>query len=167
MDYDSRRWTGRYAPGERPPELGGPQAERHRYVRWMLLVIIVLTLVLTITPFLAHDGAGQTPTSPFILLSLSLVASGRSPFARGLRSDYDEFERQALLQAYKRAYAGIVGLLLVAFGWFAVASGRGWPMPRDGWHWASWAAALLVIASNLPVMLAEFAIPFPDQEDAA
>ena len=161
MDYDSRRWTGRYAPGEAPP--GWSRPYRSHSLRWTLLAIIALTLALAIVQVRFDIGEG---IAPMFVAGLS-VAAGRSPFARGRGRDYDEFERQALMQAHRRAYAAISTLAVLAMAWCAVASRYHWPMPDGFWDWATWVAALLIVASNLPAMLAEFAIPFPDQEDAA
>lgn len=162
MGYDSRRWTGRYAPGERPPEFGGGPAYRHRSLRWWLLGVVVTALLVAIAQVWLNIGEAF---APMFVAGLS-IASGRSPFARGRRAPYDAFEMLALMQAHRRAYVAISTVAVMALGWCAVASRYRWPLPHSFWDWATWAAAMLIVASNLPVMLAEFAIPFPDQEDA-
>lgn len=162
MRYDSRRWTGRPAPGEKSSECAN-RPYRNRTLRWWLVGVVVLAIGLAVAQVWQDVGLNF---GALVIAGLS-AASGRSPFARANYRDYDEFEKQALMQAHHRAYTTMMVLALTAMGWCALASHYGWPMPRQFSDWATWAAALLVIGTNLPVLLAEFAIPFPDQEDAA
>lgn len=170
MGCDSRRWTGRYAPGEMPPEFAGGRPYRSRRLRWWLLVAVIGCLGLAVAQLWLPDGHGSSlPIGWFIATAALNLPAGRSPFAKGSwsRGDYDEFERTALMRATLRAYWVVTLLGAGALGWCAIASARGWPMPHRWGDWAVWALALVATASNLPTLFAEFAIPFPDQEDIA
>lgn len=168
MGHDSRRWTGRYAPGEAPPEFARPY--RNRHLRWWLVVAVVGSLALAVGQPLIPDAHGSNlPVGWFVATAMVNVPRGRSPFARSRWSGggYDEFEREAVLRATRNAYRVIVVLAVAALGWCAVASAHGLPMPHRWGDWAVWALALAAIASNLPALFAEWAIPFPEPEDAA
>lgn len=169
MGHDSRRWTGRYAPGERPPEFAGDRPYRSRHLRWWLLVAVIGSVALGIAQLWLPVGHGGLPISWFVATATMSLPSGRSPFAKGSWSlgDYDEFERAALMRATLRAYWVVTLLGAGALGWCAIASVSGLPMPHRWGDWAVWALALAAIASNLPALFAEFAIPFPDKEDLA
>jgi hypothetical protein len=166
MRYDSRRWTGRTTVDE----LGarGDRPSRYRAVRWMLAFVFGMSLFVAIAQVVVPSGDRQDAlTHLAILFSAFGTASGCSSFARRRCRDYDEFERTVIMQAHRRAYRLIFALVALPFIWCAVATAQAWPMPRHPLDWLVWAVSLLVIASNLPVMLAEFAISFPEQEDAA
>ncbi len=169
MGYDSRRWTGRYAPGEMPAEFAGGRPYRSQRLRWWLLVAVVVSLGLAIAQIWVPDSHNGLPVGWFVATAIMNLPAGRSPFAKGSwsRGDYDEFERAALMRATLRAYWVVAALGVAALGWCAVATAYRWPMPHRWGDWAVWGLALLAIASNLPALFAEWAIPFPDPEDAA
>lgn len=168
MGYDSRRWTGRYAPGEMPPEFAGGRPYRSRSLRWWLFVAVIGSIALAFGQLGLPDDHG-VPVGWFVAMGIMNLSAGRSPFARGSwsRGDYDEFERAALMRATQRAYWVVTSLGAGALGWCALATSYGWPMPHRWGDWAVWALALAAVASNLPALFAEWAIPFPTLEDAA
>ncbi|PVE58099.1 hypothetical protein DC429_08205 [Arthrobacter sp. TPD3018] len=166
MGYDSRRWTGRYAPGEMPPEFGGGRPYRSRKLRWWLLVAVIVSVALAVGQMWLPDDHG-VPLGWFVITTAMNVGAGRSPFAKNKWGDYDEFERGALMRATQRAYWVVTALGAGALGWCATATAYGWPMPHRWGDWAVWGLALAATATNLPALFAEWAIPFPDPEDAA
>ena len=170
MGYDSRRWTGRYAPGEMPPEFAGGRPNRRRSLRWWLMAAVVVSLGLALVQFwVPGDQRTGLPIGWFVVIGIMNMGSGRSPFAKGgwMQDSYDEFERAALMRATQRAYWVVTLLGAGAFGWCALATSYGWPMPHRWGDWAVWGLALAATASNLQTLFAEWAIPFPDPEDAA
>jgi hypothetical protein len=170
MGFDSRRWTGRYAPGEMPPEFAGARPYRSRHLRWWLLIAVILSIGLAVAQLWMPDGHnGSLPFFWFMITGAMNVPAGRSPFAKGswLLGNYDEFERMALMRATLHAYRVVAALSVGALAWCAIASACNWQMPHRWQDWAIWALTLVATATNLPALFAEFAIPFPDREDAA
>ncbi|WP_203310250.1 hypothetical protein [Sphingomonas beigongshangi] len=170
MAYDSRRWTGRYARGEMPPEFAGGRPYRSRHLRWYLLAAVVGSVALAVAQPLLPDAHGSSlPLGWFVAMAMFNVSRGRSPFARDqwYVGRHDEFEREAILRATQWAYRIVVILMIAALTWCAVATAYALPMPRRWGDWAVWALTLAAVASNLPTLFAEFAIPFPSDEDAA
>lgn len=162
MSYGSRRWTGRIVVDPRKEPMTRPA--RYRHVRWLLVLVIGISLGVAVMQ-VALPGTDRTDALAHlaILFAGFGAASGCSSFARSRWRDYDEFERTVLMRAHRRAYGVTVALVMIAFTWCTAAVAQGWPMPRHPFDWLVWAASLLVISSNLPVILAKFAIPFPDQ----
>ncbi len=169
MHYDSRRWTGRYRPGEMPSEFRTTHPYRRRALRWVLLAIVIGSIGIAVAqPLFPSDGGAGLPFGALIALVVVNVAAGQSPFARaGMKADrYDEFERVALERATSHAYSALSVLAAAAFGWCAFASARDLPMPHHWGDWATWAITFLAVASNLPAMLAEFMVPMPGDDEA-
>ncbi len=168
MGYDSRRWTGRYAPGEMPPEFAGVRPYRSPYLRWKLLGANVCAVVFAIGElWIPSPHQPSMALLWFLALGGLNVATDRSPFARaGGRAHHDEFERATLMLAKDRAYTALTVIGAGALFWCGLATAYGWPMPYRWGDWATWALALIVVGGNLPVMLAEFMVPMPDTEDA-
>ncbi|WP_210359340.1 hypothetical protein [Sphingomonas beigongshangi] len=170
MAYDSRRWTGRYARGEMPPEFAGGRPYRSRHLRWWLLAAVVLCVGVAVGELWMPPGHGSgLPIGWFVALATMNAPMGRSPFARRRRYEgmLDEFERQAMAVATQRAYVCAVVLGAAAMGWCAVATAYALPMPSRWGDCAVWALTLAAVASNLPTLFAEFAIPLPSDENVA
>ncbi len=56
MGFDSRRWTGRYTPGEMPPEFAGVSPYRSHHLRWWLLIAVILSIGLAVAQLWMPDG---------------------------------------------------------------------------------------------------------------
>ncbi len=154
-EYDPRRWM-EHTLRKRP---------RRPETRWFLATSLVLTIVLA-----AIEVASPTDHFPPFYIFLPLAAS-LSPFAREAFltekgfSLFDEFEQQALLTSLRRAYLVALLLLAVVVVWLALAQHAGWPMPQTTHQWFVIGCALLVIVASLPILIAEWTVPFPDAGD--
>jgi hypothetical protein len=156
-EYDPRRWfegTMRRRP-------------RRRETRWAMLVGLAFVVVALAAIVIRPGGIG--PLAPvFVLLT---IASTMSPFTReAFLTDkgfaaFDEFERQALLMAARRAYLIDMVVVATVFGWLAVGQRLGWPIPQLWDQWLALGAALLLIMAALPALIAEWTVPYPDVED--
>ena len=131
MDHDSRRWTGRYKPGEG----SRPLLICRRWVPWLLGSQMLLVTGLAVAALLG--SATPAFSIYFFLYYLVMIRNcGLSPFNHRFFLQledcpcHDEFERSALERATRFAYAAIVLLVLV-------------------------------VAFTLAVFIAEIMIPFP------
>lgn len=138
----------------------------------MLVVVIGLTLALMIGQlFIDSSPDAVMPLGwPMALPALG-TGIGLSPFARAFlpmsQASYDEFERAAITRAGSAAYVALLALVVAATAYCAWAEATHWPRPHRITDWLSWAIGLAVIGSNLPAAIAEFAIPFPDEDEPA
>lgn len=153
--YDSRRWQ---ADSRR-------RRPRRREARWAMLLGLVGVVAMPVIDLVKPGG------NTFPLLMLFIVGSTMSPFTRKpFLSDsgfavFDEFERQALLMALRRAYLISLVIVCAIFAWLCVAQRFGWPMPDRPHQWFTLGTALLIVMAALPVVIAEWTVPFPDPAD--
>ncbi len=169
MTHDSRRWTGRYAAGASPFK-DPPKPYRRPWVRWMLVFVILLALALMIGQLWVTPVPGEVMPIGWGLAVPGLGAGiGLSPFARRLLpiadAAHDEFERLAIMRAGTLAYVALLALMVVAMAYCGWAEIAGWPRPHRITDWLAWAFGLAVIGTNLPATIAEFAVPFPAEDD--
>jgi hypothetical protein len=142
---------------------------RKRYVPFAVAAMLLVNAAM---PFI--EVFDRTPDSrvfstavPLLLLAVTMATS---PFTRdawlglGSGSKYDEFQRAIAARATARAFAVLLGLILLVFLWFWVASLNGWPMPRTPLDWSAFALAFLAIGVALPVLFAEIMVPLPPRE---
>ena len=154
-EYDPRRWHA--GTMKRRP--------RRRETRWTMLLGLGLVAAAPVIDLL-KPGAGVMP-----LFSLLFVACSMSPFTReaflvdkGFAA-FDEFERQALLMALRRAYLVDMVLIVALFGWLSAGQRLGWPIPHLAHQWFTLGGALLIVMAALPALIAEWTVPFPDVEE--
>ena len=164
--YDSRRWTGRYRPGEEPPEFAPPY--RRRSTRWKLAAFTALGVALAVMQLRASDEHRM----PFFIAALLIwPAPGLSPYARGpfyaAHAGYDASEAAVVAHATARAYRWMCGVVVGLFGYLALASRQGWPAPHRTADWLAWGIALAIIATHLPPLLAELRNPLPAKPERA
>lgn len=136
---------------------------------WVLIAGAALALAAPVIELLdTEDERGLVSILIFIPL---LIALSRSPFARdswatrrGVGS-YDEFERDALAHATRRAYAVLLGVASALMGWLWIAPDLGWPAPQTQQDWSAFGFAFLFVGGALPVIFAEWMVPFPPEGD--
>lgn len=160
MSYDFRKWqANELERGARSPRLA-----------WYIGSAIGLALLAPTLALLDPDP-DDTIVSMVFFFPL-LIALGFSPFARdGLslnaraRKSYDEFERDALARATRRAYTWLVALTfaLLAYVWIGVQAG--WRVPATPHQWSAVGLAFLFVGAALPVLFAELMVPLPPEGD--
>lgn len=154
--YDPRKWHAEIM--KRRP--------RRRETRWVMLLGLMFVVLGPAIDLAKPGGASLTPS--FMLL---IVGSSMSPFTRqaflvdkGFAS-FDEFERQALLMALRRAYLMMLALIVALFAWLSAGQRLGWPIPATAHQWFTLGGALVIVLAALPALIAEWTVPFPDAED--
>jgi len=164
--YDPIQWTHRQWASRK----------RSRSVLWFGALGIVIAAGLPILEMLdtAEDEDRLAAFLPFMIL---LLVPAMSPFGRSRLSigakdepEFDEHERAILNRASARSHIWTIGLILMSFIWFHLASLKGWPMPTTAMDWSSWGFGLVAISLTLPVLFAEIMVPLPpagEEEDFA
>ncbi len=157
------RYDARFEVVEPP----APVIRRRKWVRWAL----AFGMIWPVAVALAVTVAGKEPDGLLLALtSLNITnAFGLSPFARTPlflpgRGRYDEFEAAALGIATARPHAAIAAFLIALTLAAAWASQAGAPVVLGARSWLLWAMVLASLFTTLPALLAEIAIPFPEQE---
>lgn len=157
------RYDARFEPAEPP----APVIRRRQWVRWAL----AFGMIWPVAVALAVTVAGTEPDGSLLVVTFFNItnAFGLSPFARTPlflpgRGRYDEFEAAALGIATARAHAAIAALLIAFILAAAWASHAGAPVVIGPRSWLLWAMALASLFTTLPALLAEIAIPLPEQE---
>lgn len=155
--YDFRKW---YAGSMR-------KRPRRYWVRWGLTV--GLAFVLAIPVLMMVSTADRSIVMPMsILLFMSSLSS---PFTREAWlsprgfATYDEFERNALSTAMRRAYLVDVIAVGAVFLWLMAASRANWPSPTTSSQWGTIGYATVMTMLALPIIFAEFMVSMPDPED--
>lgn len=154
-EYDPRRWHEQ-ALKRRP---------RRREARWVMLFGLLFVVAWPVLDLMT-PGVNATP-----LLMLLIVGSTLSPFTREVFlmdkgfAAFDEFERQAMLMALRRAYLIALSIMAALFAWLAVGQRWGWLLPHLAHQWFTLGGALMVTLASLPALVAEWTVPFPDAED--
>ena len=160
--FDSRRWTGRYRPGEAPPEFAGAPRRRRRTAKWLLAGIMLAAIALAAAQPL---DTGRAPFAlPAIVMMLANLGRGSSPFGDGFLTPplSDDPEINVLLaRATALGYRVLTLLVAAALGWYWYAVDRGWPVAWRAADVGLWFAAFVVVATCLPALLAELIVPFP------
>lgn len=164
--YDPIQWTYRQWASRK----------RSRAVLWFGAFAIAIAAIVPILEMLdtADDEDRLASLLPFMIL---LIVPTMSPFGRSRLSigaqkepDFDEHERAILNRASARSHTWTIGLILMSFIWFHLASLKDWPMPTTAMDWSSWGFGLVSIALTLPVLFAEIMVPLPpeaEEEDFA
>ncbi|APX67214.1 hypothetical protein V3I01_14385 [Sphingomonas sp. gentR] len=159
--YDANEWAAN-AMKHRP---------RRYWVRWGLVGGLAFVAAIPVFEMLTPGHADGVFPNVMPLSVLLITTSVSSPFARqswltkhGFER-YDEYERDALLAAARRAY--LVNLIVIGllFLWLTFAARAGWPMPQTSRQWGAVGYATVMMMLSLPIMLAEFMVPLPDAED--
>ncbi|KQU48148.1 hypothetical protein ASG67_12470 [Sphingomonas sp. Leaf339] len=165
MRHDSSGWTGRHA-SEGLLARGKPVIARRRWVRWVLIGCIIAAAGMTVADIAFSPTGALLPDSFWLFTLLLFGGQGFSPFARSSfstpdKGGLDEFERSTVEWATLLSYRTIMALIVAGCGYGWMATYRGWPLPTQPADWAALGMGLLVIATNLPACIAEFAIPMP------
>ncbi|MFE8585701.1 hypothetical protein ACFX59_16565 [Sphingomonas sp. NCPPB 2930] len=159
--YDIHKWSANEM--KRRP--------RRYWVRWGLLGGLGFVAAIPVMEMLVPGDANGVFPNVMSMSMLLVATSLSSPFARqswltkrGFES-YDEYERDALLSAARRAY--LVNLIVIGllFTWLTFAARVGWPMPQTYRQWGAVGYATVMMMLILPIMFAEFMVPMPDAED--
>ena len=159
--YDFRKW---YAGSMR-------KRPRRYWVRWGLTAGLAFVLAI---PVLAMLGIGERSAIVPNVMPMSMllfISSLSSPFSREAWlspcgfATYDEFERNALLEAMRRAYLADLNIVTALFLWLMAASRAGWSMPVTSGQWGAIGFATVMTMLTLPIIFAEFMVPMPDPED--
>ncbi len=144
---------------------------RRYWVRWGLVVGLAFVAAIPVFEMLTPGDADGVFPNVMPMSILLVVISFSSPFARqswltkrGFET-YDEYERDALLAAARRAY--LVNLIVIGllFLWLTFAVRAGWPMPHTYRQWGALGYATVMTMLSLPIIFAEFVVPLPDAED--
>lgn len=154
-EYDARLWVQNTLRARaRRPE-----------TRWFLAAGLVVTIALAVME-IAWPTADLPPFYLFLPLTSSLSPFAREAFLtnKGFKA-FDEFEQQALLIALRRAYLIALLLLSAVVVWLALVQHAEWPMPQTKHQWFVIGCALLVTIASLPVLIAEWTVPFPVADD--
>lgn len=159
-EYNPHKW-----------QANGPERRRSRYTRWVLLVGLLLVLAVPVIAMLEPGSPDRLLPNVAPLSMLLIVGTATSPFAqnafmteRGLAT-YREAERAALLTAMRWAFLADILLVAGTFVWLAVAQTLGWPLPHQSSQWTAVGFTLVIAMAMLPMMLAEFIVPMPDDEN--
>ena len=164
MRYDSRSWTGEgYDPVKWNLHSAAP-VKRRPYVRWVLLATVLVAPALAGAELVwGNRQPGLFPEGLPPFLALATFSIGMSPFANGRArwQPRDEFESAAIATATRRAYIVLIALLMAGIAWLWLATARHGAVPTLPKDWIAIGFALLVVAINLPVLFAEFAVPLP------
>lgn len=165
MRHDSSGWTGHHASESRVAH-GEPIIVRRRWVRWVLAGSILTAIVMTAAQITSSPTGALLPDGFGLFTILLFVGHGFSPFARSSfstpdKGGLDEFERSMVERATLISYRTVIALMVAGCGCGWVATYNGWRLPTQPADWAARGMGLLAIASNLPVCIAEFAIPMP------
>lgn len=156
--YDIRRWSANEAK------------RRHRSasIRWSLLFGMALVLAMPVVALIGGpDDRAVVSVLPYLPL---MLAVGQSPFGRdswlgpGWKS-FDEFEREMLDRAARRAYSLFLALTLVGAMWLWAATRWGLPVPETSQDWSAWVFTLLLAGLALPTVVAEWMVPLPPALD--
>ena len=161
LRFDSRRWTGRYRPGEAPSEFAHSY-RRRRSAKWLLSGILLAAVTLAVAQLFTPDDRPAIG-APFFGLAL-VIGRALSPFGQGFplsKPGEDAVENALLARVTTLAYRGLTAVAVLAFGYCSLATPYGWPLPHRASDLSAWFAAFLVIAGCLPVFLAEITVPFP------
>lgn len=159
--YDPVQWSYRQRASRK----------RSRAILWFGALGIVVAIAMPILEMLdtVEDEQRTAAFLPFAILLIVPVMSpfGRSRLSIGAREepDFDEHERAILARAGAVSHQWTVGLILLSFIWFYLASRNGWPMPSTPMDWSSWGFGLVSIALTLPVLFAEIMVPLPPAEE--
>lgn len=159
--YDINKWSANEM--KRRP--------RRYWVRWGLVGGLFFIVTIPVMEMLAPGNANGVFPNVMPMSILLVVTSASSPFARqswltkrGFER-YDEYERDALLAAARRAYLVNLIAIGVLFTWLTFAARTGWPMPHTYRQWGAIGYATVMTMLGLPIMFAEFMVPMPDAED--
>lgn len=160
MSYDFKKWqANELERGARSPRLA-----------WSIGLGIGLALLAPTFALLDPDPDDTIVSMGFFFPLL--IALGFSPFARdGLslnaraRRSYDEFERDALGRATRRAYAWMVALTFALFAYLWIGVQAGWRVPANAHQWSAVGLAFFFVGVALPVFFAELMVPLPPEGD--
>ena len=159
--FDFRKW---YAGSMR-------KRPRRYWVRWGLTAGLALILAIPVFEMLGNADRSAVMPNVMPMSTLLFISSLSSPFTREAWlsprgfATYDEFERNALSEAVRRAY--LVDLIAVGavFLWLMAASRAGWSMPVTSGQWGAIGFATVMTMLALPIIFAEFMVPMPDPQD--
>lgn len=165
MSYDFRKWVD-----------NDLAAGRYPWLRWACLVPFVAlpaSFVMEVTG-IAGSGTGGIVSALLTLVGLAAgLAACFSPYARQVwgsswnasARSLDERQRLVVLLAHAKAYAVLTGAFLAAFYYAGQAADNGWWLPRDRAGVSALFRTLFVPLIILPIALAEWSVPPPDDLD--
>jgi|GEM_PF-1142527 len=161
--YDLNRWAAE--------EMA--RLPRRKHWGWALGLAMAMTLTIPAIALFAPVDGDFKFTAVFVSALLPLmVALQQSPFAREMwfgreRANLDEFEREALLRATRRAYRLLMALIIALCVWLWVATALDWPTPQRFEQWTGIAISMTAIGLALPIFFAETSVPHPPETDEA
>ena len=164
--YDMNRWAANEVA----------RMPRRKHWHWALGLSMAMTLTIPAIALFSPIDQGFRFSPVFISSLLPLMVTlQQSPFAREMwfgrdLAQLDEFERDALLMATRRAYRILMLLILALCVWLWAASALDWPSPATIEQWAGIAISMTAIGIALPILLAETMVPLPpagDEEEIA